>query len=307
MARSSVETTVLLAPAKLNLSLYLGPLTASGLHAITSIFQPIDLCDRVSFTESSEDEVICEGIDGRDLTALTLEKLRQAQLDLPPLRVEVEKEIPVAAGMGGGSADAAALLRFARDSLGEEAVPVLRDTALAVGSDVLAQSGLWGPANGHPEASRALVTGTGDEVSAAPPGDPFAAVLLTSESGLSTPEVYAEADRLGSGRSAPELQGVAESLRFGSSGLPLVPVEAMVNDLQAAAIALRPDLEAKRVALVEAGATCALVTGSGPTVFGAFPTRSEAQQAADALDPVISDGIVVVEPLARDALTEAGE
>ena len=203
-------------------------------------------------------------------------------------------------------ADAAALLRFAREALGEGAVPELRELALAIGSDVLAQSGLWGSSSEHPESSRTLVTGTGDEVSAAPPGDPFAAVLLTSDSGLSTPEVYAEADRLGAGRSAPELQGVAESLRFGSSGLPLVPVEAMVNDLQAAAVALRPDLEAKRAALVEAGAACALVTGSGPTVFGVFPTRSEAERVADGLDRDISDGIAVVEPLSGESPIEVG-
>ena len=295
----------MIAPAKLNLSLYLGPVTRDGLHSIASIFQPIDLCDRISISQSSEDEVICEGIEGEDLTARALTGLREADLSLPALRIEVDKKIPVAAGMGGGSADAAAVLRYARDRLGEESVPALREVALEIGSDVLAQSGLWAATAERPETMRSLVTGVGDEVSAAPPGDPFAAVLLTSGEGLSTPEVYAEADRLGSGRTEPELQGVAESLRFGSAGLPLVPVEAMVNDLQAAACSLRPELESKRLALLEAGAACAQVTGSGPTVFGAFPTRVEAERAAEELSSSQADsGVVVVEPLGGESRTE---
>ena len=305
---TDAASTVVLAPAKLNLSLYVGPVTRNGLHSIASIFQPIDLCDRISISHSSEDEVICEGIEGQDLTARALASLREKGLSLPALRIEVEKRIPVAAGMGGGSADAAAVLRYARALLGEESVPVLREAALEIGSDVLAQSGLWSSQPERSEALRSLVTGVGDEVSAAPPGDPFAAVLLTSDRGLSTPEVYEKADRLGSGRTAPELQGIAESLRFGSAGLPMVPVEAMVNDLQEAACSLRPELESKRSALLGAGAVCALVTGSGPTVFGVFPSREEADRAAEALASDQPDsGVFVVQPLDERSPAEVAE
>lgn len=295
------------APAKLNLCLYVGPVTDDGLHRISSIFQPIDLCDRILISESDADEVVCPAVEGEDLTERALRMVREADLDLPPLRVEVEKRIPVAAGMGGGSADAAAVLRYCRGALGEGSVPTLEAVASGIGSDVLAQSGLWSESLDGAEALRALVGGTGNEVSAAPPGDGFAAVVLTSDQGLSTPDVYAEADRLGSGRTDPELAGVAESLRFGSSGLPLFPAEAMVNDLQAAAISLRPELEEKLAALRESGAVTALVTGSGPTVYGAFAARDDAEAAATELTGKGMSGVVVAEPLGTPSVAEAGQ
>jgi len=286
-----------LAPAKLNLCLYLGPRREDGMHEISSVFQPIDLCDRILISETeADDEVICPAVPGEDLTARTLRLLREADLDLPPLRIEVEKRIPLAAGMGGGSADAAAVLRYARDRLGEESLVTLRSTALEVGSDVLAQSGLWSEVGHGAVAQRSLVGGIGDEVSAAPPGDAFGVVLITSDEGLSTPEVYAEADRIGSARTGPELAGVAESLRFGSAGLPLVPVEAMVNDLQTAATSLRPEIEANLSALREAGAVHAMVTGSGPTVFGSFATREDAEGAAERLVEQGRIGVIAAGP-----------
>jgi len=295
----------MLAPAKINLCLYLGPRREDGMHLISSVFQPIDLCDRILISEAdSDDEVICPAVKGEDLAARTLRLLREAKLELPPLRIEIEKRIPLAAGMGGGSADAAAVLRYARHHLGEEALPSLRRVALEVGSDVLAQSGLWSDSGDGAEAQRSLVGGVGDEVAAAPPADVFAVVLLTSAEGLSTPEVYAEADRIGSGRTGPELAGVAESLRFGSSGLPLVPVEAMVNDLQAAAISLRPELEESLSALSEAAAVHTMVTGSGPTVFGSFPTREDAERAAGILIEGGRTGVIVAGPLDPSTASE---
>lgn len=302
----SPEPVELLAPAKLNLCLYLGP-EVEDLHLICSIFQPIDLSDLVTITPSDVDQVICPGIDGDDLTAQTLRLLREAELGLPSIKVEVTKRIPVAAGMGGGSADAAALLRYAREVLGQEAVPELREIASTVGSDVLAQSGLWFPSAAGAESSRSLVTGTGDAVSAAPAGESFAAVLLCSSEGLSTAEVYAEADRLGLGRSGPELEGVAESLRFGSSGLPLFPLEAAVNDLQTAALSLRPELERGIAALRGAGAVNAMVTGSGPTVYGVFADRAQAERAAEEVSAGEFGQVLVAEPLATQLTAEAGQ
>jgi 4-diphosphocytidyl-2-C-methyl-D-erythritol kinase len=295
----------MLAPAKLNLCLYLGPQRDDGMHLISSVFQPIDLCDRILISEvDSGDQVICPGVSGEDLAARTLRLLREADLDLPDLRIEIEKRIPLAAGMGGGSADAAAVLRYARDRLGEEALSTLRRVSLEVGSDVLAQSGLWSESGQGAEAQRSLVEGVGDQVSAAPPGDTFAVVLLTSDEGLSTPEVYAEADRIGAGRTGPEIAGVAESLRFGSSGLPLTPVEAMVNDLQAAAVSLRPELEGSLSSLRRVGAVHAMVTGSGPTVFGSFATRADAERAAASLAEGGRTGVIVAGPF--DPSTDRG-
>ena len=289
----------LVAPAKLNLCLYLGELAENGLHRIVSLFEPIDLVDHLQIDQAEEDEVDGAPVIGKDLTARALEGIRRRGLDLPPLRVRIEKKIPVAAGMGGGSADAAAVLRYARPSLGEDSVEALRGVALEIGSDVLAQSGLWSERPNGAGEVRSLVSGTGDRVEPAPAGDSWAGVVIASKQGLSTPEVYAEADRLGLGRSEAELEGVLESLRFGSSGMPLAPLEAAVNDLQPAAISLRPELEDLLGSLLDAGARNALVTGSGPTVFGVFQERTEAERAAERLASGVTGKVLVVEPLAH--------
>ena len=103
----------MLAPAKLNLCLYVGPRRADGLHEIRSLFEPLELADELKISEAAADEVIIEGVEGPDLTAQALAALRENGWDGPPLRIEVTKRVPVAAGLGGGSADAAAVLRLA--------------------------------------------------------------------------------------------------------------------------------------------------------------------------------------------------
>src|SRR3954451_3046028 len=104
----------MLAPSKLNLCLYVGPKRDDGMHEIRSLFEPLELADELKLSEAKADEVICEGIDGPDLTEKALVALSENGWDGPPLRIEVTKRVPVAAGLGGGSADAAAVLRLAR-------------------------------------------------------------------------------------------------------------------------------------------------------------------------------------------------
>ena len=101
------------APAKLNLCLYLGPRRDDGLHELCSLFEPLALADLIEVAEAERDEVICPGVEGENLAARALAALRERGWERPPLRVEIEKRIPVAAGLGGGSADAAAVLRLA--------------------------------------------------------------------------------------------------------------------------------------------------------------------------------------------------
>src|ERR1044072_9346102 len=103
----------LLAPAKLNLCLYLGRPRADGLHTLCSLFEPLALADVIEVSESDSDEVLCPEVEGENLVARALAALRERGWNAPPLRVEIEKRIPVAAGLGGGSADAAAILRLA--------------------------------------------------------------------------------------------------------------------------------------------------------------------------------------------------
>jgi 4-diphosphocytidyl-2-C-methyl-D-erythritol kinase len=260
----------MLAPAKLNLCLYVGPRRDDGLHEIRSLFEPLELADELKVTEAERDEVVIAGIEGPDLAAKALSALRDHGWDGPPLRIEVTKRVPVAAGLGGGSADAAAVLRLAR---GE--VEGLRVIAAGLGADVPSQL----------QPRPCLVAGAGEVIEpVAPPAD-HGVVLIPQPEGLATAEVYAEADRLGTPRGDNELEAIRRGLRdaVDEGGSPLSYREHLVNDLQAAAISLRPAIEPALRALEEDGAPVALVTGSGPTAVGLYPSPDEATTAADRL------------------------
>jgi 4-diphosphocytidyl-2-C-methyl-D-erythritol kinase len=260
----------MLAPAKLNLCLYVGPRREDGLHEIRSLFEPLELADELKLSAAPEDEVVVDGIEGPDLTARALAALRDHGWDGPPLRIEVTKRVPVAAGLGGGSADAAAVLRLARGR-----VQGLRAIAAAIGADV--------PSQLQPRAC--LVAGAGEVIEPARPPGEHGVVLIPQPEGLATAAVYAEADRLGTPRGDSELEAIRRQLRDavdeGSS--PLAYREHLVNDLQPAAISLRPEIEDALAALTGSGAAHAMVTGSGPTAFGLYPTADDAVAAAESL------------------------
>jgi 4-diphosphocytidyl-2-C-methyl-D-erythritol kinase len=274
----------MLAPAKLNLCLYVGPRRDDGLHEIRSVFEPLELADELQLSEAEADEVICEGIESPDLTAKALAALRENGWSGPPLRIEVTKRVPVGAGLGGGSADAAAVLRLAR---GE--VEGLRAIAAEIGADV--------PSQLQPRAC--LVAGAGEVIEPAPPPAEHGVVLIPQSEGLPTAKVYAEADRLGTPRGESELEAIRRQLRdaVDEGGSPLDYREHLVNDLQPAAISLRPEIEEALGALEDAGAGHAMVTGSGPTAFGLYPTVDAALAAAEALRDQYP-GAIATAPLA---------
>jgi 4-diphosphocytidyl-2-C-methyl-D-erythritol kinase len=272
------------APAKVNLVLHVGPRRADGLHDLCSLFASLELADEVEVEPrprtddagDDADEIVCRGVPGPNLAEAALAALRAAapEARLPPLRVRIDKQIPVAAGLGGGSADAAAVLRAANRLAGHPLDgDALRRIGLDIGADVPSQV----------EPRHALVTGAGEGVE--PVELPEMALLLVpSATGLATKDVYAEADRIGSIR--PELD--AEFLRAAAAAPLAALAHAMDNDLEAAALSLRPELARTLAALEEAGALKALITGSGPTAFGAFATVAEAETAA----ALFSEGIV---------------
>jgi 4-diphosphocytidyl-2-C-methyl-D-erythritol kinase len=257
----------MLAPAKLNLCLYVGPRREDGLHEIRSLFEPLELADELRVIQADEDEVICEGIEAPDLTARALAALREHGWKGAPLRIEVTKRIPVAAGLGGGSADAAAVLRLARGQ-----VEGLRSIAAGIGADV--------PSQLQPRPG--LVAGAGEVIEPATPPADHGVVLIPQAEGLATAEVYAEADRLGSPRGDNELEAIRRRLRdaVDEGGSPLSYREHLVNDLQPAAISLRPEIEDALGALEDADAPHAMMTGSGPTAVGLYPSPEEASEAA---------------------------
>jgi len=266
------------APAKLNLCLFLGRRRVDGLHALCSLFEPLALADGIEISEATSDEVVCPEVDGENLATRALAALREHGWDHPPLRAEIEKRIPVAAGLGGGSADAAAILRLARDSAGgaSERIPNLAAIAAELGADVPSQL----------DPALALVRGAGERVERLPAPASHAVLLLPGGGGLSTAGVFAEADRLGLGRGDAELDGLAVQLRqaAGAGASPLEYRDLLANDLEPAARSLRPEIGEALDALREAGAPLTLLTGSGPTAFGLFPDLRAAETAASALD-----------------------
>ncbi len=185
----------------------------------------------------------------------------------------------MAAGLGGGSADAAAVLRLAQGQ-----VAGLEEIAAELGADVPSQL----------DPRFALVGGAGEQVERLPEPGEFAVVLIPFEEGLGAGEVYAEADSLSLGRSIAELDELEGTLRAAAvaGASPLAYAELLVNDLQAAALSLRPEIGEALTALGEAGAEAALVTGSGPTAVGFFADIVAADRAAGELPPRWANAIV---------------
>jgi 4-diphosphocytidyl-2-C-methyl-D-erythritol kinase len=245
------------APAKVNLLLHVGPPRGDGFHELCSLFASIDLADDLTFEAAGSDSVECSGFAGPNLVADAIALFRaEAAPDLPPLRAVIEKRIPVAAGLGGGSADAAAALRAANELTGAPLdADGLRALGARLGADVPSQV----------EPRHALVTGAGEGVE---PIElpPMTLLLLADAEGLSTADVYRQADSLGTTRTELDPTHV-RSL----AARPLFELAAVLeNDLEGAAVSLRPELAERMDVLREAGALTARVTGSGPTVFGVF-------------------------------------
>jgi 4-diphosphocytidyl-2-C-methyl-D-erythritol kinase len=248
------------APAKVNLCLRLGPLRPDGYHRVTTLVQAIDLYDELDIEPAAE--TLVDGFADDTLVTAALDGLGETR------RVRIEKRIPVASGLGGGSSDAAAVLRALR---GERTPNELHELARAVGTDV--PFFLTGAETG-------FCTGRGDRVHALPEfprGHAF--VIVPAAEGLSTRDVYAASTP------NPAFRAVEGELirRMHTVRRTEQVAELMANDLEAAALGLRPDVRGTLAALADAGALRAQVTGSGPTAFGLFHHRAAAEEAAAAI------------------------
>ncbi len=268
---SSLPALRALAPAKINLGLFVGPVREQdGKHELVSVMQSISLADELTLEPAAaaeRDVVECPGVPGpgeQNLAARALAGFRERTgWDGPPILLRIVKRIPLAAGLAGGSADAAATLRLlaAASGLGEERL--LAEIAAGLGADVPAQlaPGRW------------LASGAGERLERLPPPRvPFGVLVLPMQAELSTAAVYAEADRLGPGRERAELKRVhAEMASAFAAGAPLpAAVELLHNDLQRAAVSLLPGIADALREARQAGAGPALLSGSGPTVLGLF-------------------------------------
>jgi 4-diphosphocytidyl-2-C-methyl-D-erythritol kinase len=258
--------------AKVNLVLHVGPPRHDGLHPLCSLLASVDLADDLTVGEAAggEDEVHCPGVPNETLCRQALSALREALPDLPPLAIEVHKRIPVAAGLGGGSADAAAVLRAGNEVAGSPlSADRLRQLAASIGSDVPSQV----------DSGPAIIGGVGERVEHVDLA-PFFVVLAPQRDGLSTGEVYSALDRMGRHRSdlspEPLRRLAAEPLGTLAAGLE--------NDLEPAALSLRPELAEVVEGIRRAGALAAGISGSGPTAFGIFDSAEDAERAAAQLD-----------------------
>jgi 4-diphosphocytidyl-2-C-methyl-D-erythritol kinase len=262
------------APAKINVCLFLGPTRADGRHELVSVMQSVSLTDKLRLepADGPGDEVDCPGVDGDNLVSEAIAGFRALTgWDGEPVRISVKKRIPVAAGMAGGSADAGAALRLLAQHAGRGDREQLLEIGAQLGADV--------PAQVRP--GRVLATGAGEVIARVPGVARYAVLVVPSPQPLSTADVFAEADRLGLPRDAA---GLADALDRVRAALPDLPDALCVNELQPAALSLRPELEETLQAVRDAGADVAMVSGSGPTVLGLFRDRDRGKAAVERFD-----------------------
>jgi 4-diphosphocytidyl-2-C-methyl-D-erythritol kinase len=281
------------APAKVNLALVVGRPRADGFHPLNTVYQAISLYDDVRVTESEEWSVAVQPIGEIDVSGVPLDESNIAVragkalaahhgLDLTA-EIEIGKGVPVAGGLAGGSADAAATL-VALDRLWD--LRTSDDDLLAIaaelGSDVPFAL-IGGSAQG---------VGRGELVTPVLDRGSYWWVVVPSDEGLSTPEVYREFDRLRpdvpTGVHADDPRGVIDALEVGDAD---ALAACMHNDLEEAAISLRPEL-ADRIALVHAHrGNTVMLSGSGPTILGIAKTQEDALETRAAL---LEAGVPVV-------------
>lgn len=268
------------APAKLNLHLSVGPLRPDGFHELTTVYQAVGLYDEVVLRRADELSVTVEPLPGslgaedvpQDATNLAVRAVALAAATTgadPRVAVHIRKGIPVAGGCAGGSADAAAAL-VACDALwgtglGKDGLTTL---AAQLGSDV--------PFSLH--GGTALGTGRGEQLTEVLARGDYSWVLALADGGLSTPAVYAELDRQRETGPVQVASDPGEVLSALGQGDAVALGRALSNDLQPAALALRPGLQRVLDTVCDLGALGTLVSGSGPTV--AALARDDAHAAA---------------------------
>ncbi|GHF78209.1 4-(cytidine 5'-diphospho)-2-C-methyl-D-erythritol kinase [Streptomyces griseosporeus] len=268
-------------PAKVNVQLAVGAARPDGFHDLANVFLAVGLYDEVTATPAEELRITCAGpdagqvpLDRTNLAARAALALAERYGREPAVHLHIAKDIPVAGGMAGGSADGAAAL-VACDALwGTHASRAeLLDICAELGSDV--PFSLVGGA--------ALGTGRGEKLTPLEVGGTFHWVFAVAERGLSTPAVFREFDRLAEGRDIPEPVASDDVLDALAEGDADALAAAVTNDLQPAALSLYPELSATLAAGEAAGALTSLVSGSGPTTAFLVRDSASADAVAEAL------------------------
>ena len=260
-------------PAKVNLALSVGPLGADGFHELATVFQAVSLYDEVTLTSRNDSDGLRVEVSGPESVGVPLDsdnlawravaKVAQAAGVSPDVNITISKGIPVAGGMAGGSADAAAALLAAR-TLWDVDID-LDSLAAELGSDV--PFALLG--------GMAVGSGRGDQLVPAMARGHYEWVFAIANEGLSTPAVYRARDSLRAGSQTPRPAIAPELMLALRQGDAKALGQQLSNDLQAAAISLAPQLSEVLALGEDHGALGGLVSGSGPTC--AFLVAGEEQ------------------------------
>lgn len=286
-AASLPRSVTVRVPAKVNCELKVGPPRRDGFHELSTVYMAVGIHDEVTVARADDWEVVTTG-PYADAVPASPENLalraarllaRQARVPNPTVRIRIDKDIPVAGGMAGGSADAAATLlacdhlwglRLERDELTEMAAVLGSDVPFALSGGI------------------SIGSGRGERLAPVLARGTFHWVFAVSPEGLSTPEVYAACDRLRAGVDVPAPTPSTELMAALRSGDAQALAHALSNDLQEPAMSLRPGLRAILEAGQEFGALGGIVSGSGPTV--AFLTRSP-EHALDLCVALTASGV----------------
>lgn len=253
---------ILKSPAKININLKITGLRDDGYHLLDSVFLPVNIFDEIKIEENKADEInfVFPKLT-RQLSNNTIEKVlnwgRKKNSDLPFFKITVTKNIPVGAGMGGGSSNAAVVLRYLNEQFLKQNEADLINGAAHIGADV--------PFFLFQKASR--VTGIGEKIEFINNIKPMELIICKPPFSISTKDAYAWYDAQ---TVLTEPLGGVNSIYCGVH---------LVNDLEGPVIKKRPEIADIKKALIECGATNSLMTGSGSAVFGIFNTSKAAAEA----------------------------
>ena len=282
-----IDKAVVRVPVKINLQLSVGPLQKDGYHELATVFQSVSLFDELTLTpiESGAIEIDCGGKagvpEGKENLAYRAAELMIDRFDIESgVAIKIKKEIPIAGGMAGGSANAGAAI-VGIDSL--FSLGLSRNEMEKLGAELGADVPFT------ISGGTAIGTGRGDRITPVLSRGTYYWVLALSTSGLSTPAVYSECDRLREGMDIAAPHVSDELLQSLTHGDAKSLGKKLVNDLQPAACSLKPALRLILDVGLDYGALGGIVSGSGPTV--AFLAESE-DHALDLVVALTSSGVV---------------
>lgn len=275
-----MRTVTRLAPAKINLGLDIVGIRTDGYHLLETVFQMISICDQVTVTLTKTPEIVlrCDNpsvpCNVKNIAWKAAERFREAANLTDGILIELEKRIPTQAGMGGGSTDGAAVLLALQELTGNPlSKEKLCQIAVKLGADV--------PFFLH--GGTAYASGIGEVLESLPAFSTDSLLIAKGTAGVSTVEAYRKIDALVH-PSHPPVQALRQKLMHHADRREIAP---LCGNLFEAAVQLDEVAQIRRI-MLEYGALCSVMTGSGAAVFGLFETKAAAEQACQVLQEKVA-------------------